>query len=233
MSAHPVSWTGQDVPYSERFGDHFYSNDDGLAECRHVYLDGNELPARWHGAQNFAIAELGFGTGLNFLETWRLWTKVRQPGASLMFTSFEAYPVSAADMARAHERWRDLRPYSERLVEVCRSALATGTEHWQLDAQTKLNIQTGLAASSVSLWEGKADAWFLDGFAPPKNPEMWSRDVAAAVFARTKPGGTIAAYTAAGWVRRNFQAAGFSVSRRPGFGRKRHMMTGHRPDGTS
>jgi tRNA U34 5-methylaminomethyl-2-thiouridine-forming methyltransferase MnmC len=222
-AAHPLDWQdGQ--PVSLLFCDKFYSATDGQGETTHVFLAGNGLPERWHGTEHFTIAELGFGTGLNFLETWRHWITDRAPGQRLTFVSFERYPLSWEAIATALSKWTSLDDLAAVLVD--RWQTGPDGAPWAMDGQTTLQIAPSDALASVTAWAGKADAWFLDGFAPAKNPDMWSAELMRAVAAHTTPGGTFATYTAAGWVRRNLQAAGFGVEKRPGFAGKREMMCG-------
>ena len=167
-------------------------------------------------APGFHIAELGFGTGLNMLAAWRVWEESGQT-SPLRFTSFEAFPMVPADMARALEAFPDITPWAERfLAQWCGGG--------RCDLGTlQLEVIIGDARLSLPQWTGQADAWFLDGFSPAKNPELWQEVLMQAVADHTRPGGTAATYTAAGFVRRGLEEAGFSVTRTPGFGRKRHM----------
>lgn len=219
-----LTWSEGDMPYSRRFGDYFYSQSDGRAECRHVFLCGNGLPERWEKAGDFTIGELGFGTGLNFLETWRIWRECRADGA-LSFVSFEAFPMTAAQIERALAQWPELSDLAEKLLAHWPSLNGTPTD-WAMDERTTLTVIVGDALDGVRKWRGTADAWYLDGFAPSRNPDMWSAELMQAVADRTKPGGTFASYTAAGWVRRNLQAAGFAVEKTPGHAGKREMIRG-------
>lgn len=213
-----IGWNPDGVPVSRRFDDPYFSLENGLAETRHVFLDGNDLPARF--APGFHIAELGFGTGLNFLTAWAAW---RQAGIAgpLRFTSFEAFPMTGADMGLALSAFPELAPLSDELI----AAWTPGARNLRLDG-ADLTVIQGDARQSLPEWQDKADAWFLDGFAPAKNPEMWTDALMAEVARHTAPGGTCATYTAAGFVRRALAQAGFTVERRPGFGRKRHMTAG-------
>jgi tRNA U34 5-methylaminomethyl-2-thiouridine-forming methyltransferase MnmC len=207
-----LSWRG-DVPFAEAFGDPYYAGADGLAETRHVFLAGNGLPGRLR--DGFTVAELGFGTGLNALALAQAW---EGPGRVRM-VSFEAHPMDPADMARALGAL-DLR------AELRAALLAA----WPMPRITlggvDLEVVEGDARQTLPRWHGRADAWFLDGFAPARNPELWEPGLLAEVAARTAPGGTFATYTAAGEVRRSLAAAGFAVERVQGFGRKRHMTRG-------
>lgn len=220
-----LSWLDGDMPYSQRFGDHFYSRADGRAECGHVFMCGNGLPERWRQAGDFTIGELGFGTGLNFLETWRVWRDLRRPGATLDFVSFEAFPMEGDAIRRSLTHWTELAYFADVLLERW-SGLSGVSQRWTMDDQTALTVVVGEAMDGVRGWEGLADAWYLDGFAPARNPDMWSEELMQAVADHTRPGGTFASYTAAGWVRRNLQAAGFEVEKRPGHAGKREMICG-------
>jgi tRNA U34 5-methylaminomethyl-2-thiouridine-forming methyltransferase MnmC len=202
------------APVSVRFDDPYFSLNDGLAEARHVFLGGNDLPERF--CEGFHIAELGFGSGLNLLAAWKTWEEAGMI-SPLRFTSFEAYPMDKREMAKALAVWPELADYAERL-------LAGGL---QMRADTlELNVIVGDARETLPEWGGKADAWFLDGFSPAKNPELWSSQIMQAVAGHTAQGGTFATYTAAGHVRRALIDAGFSVSRPAGHGKKRHMSAG-------
>lgn len=208
-----LSWTDETIPVSARFDDPYFSLQNGLEETRHVFLAGNDLPARF--APGFHIAELGFGTGLNMLTVWAEWEGSGQT-TPLRFTSFEAFPMNPSDMARALQAFPELSDWSERFLTV-----------WNGDTcdlgTLQVEVVQGDARQTLATWDGAADAWFLDGFSPAKNPELWESDLLADVANHTAPGGTAATYTAAGFVRRGLEAAGFTVARTPGFGRKRHM----------
>ncbi|MEN0000571.1 MAG: tRNA (5-methylaminomethyl-2-thiouridine)(34)-methyltransferase MnmD [Pseudomonadota bacterium] len=220
-----LMWIDGDMPFSTLFGDHFYARQDGRAETAYVFLAQNDLPARWAKGGDFTIGELGFGTGLNLFETWRQWIAHRQAGQRLTFVSFEAYPMPGDAMRQAISRWPDLLPLCETFVPGWTS-VQPGINHFQLDDQTQCTVHVGDALKRLSTWEGRADAWYLDGFAPAKNEAMWSDVLMQAVADHTAPGGTFATYTAAGWVRRNLQGAGFSVEKIAGHGTKREMIRG-------
>jgi tRNA U34 5-methylaminomethyl-2-thiouridine-forming methyltransferase MnmC len=212
-----LEWRDGAVPISTRFDDPYFSLENGLAETRHVFLAGNDLPARF--SPGFHIAELGFGTGLNLLTTWAAWDASGQT-TPLRFTSFEGFPMSADEMARALEAFPSLAEYARRLV----AAWAEDNTLATLDG-IEARVVIGDARETLPAQDWQADAWFLDGFSPAKNPELWDADLIQQVGLHTKPDGTAATYTAAGFVRRNIEAAGFDVTRVPGYGRKRHMTT--------
>ncbi|WP_432255069.1 tRNA (5-methylaminomethyl-2-thiouridine)(34)-methyltransferase MnmD [Limimaricola sp. AA108-03] len=217
-----IDWRDDRVPVSTRFDDPYFSIHDGLAETRHVFLAGNGLPERFGG--DFRIMETGFGTGLNFLTAWEAWEMAGGRG-TLRFTSFEAFPMSPADTARALTAFPALAARADWLV----AALESGPGPHRFGEAVTLEIVVGDARETLPRQDGRADAWFLDGFAPAKNPELWGEALLAEVASHTAPGGTLASYTAAGHVRRALAAAGLEVERAPGYGRKRHMTIARKP----
>ncbi len=210
-----LEWRDETVPVSTRFDDPYFSLDNGLAETAYVFLGGNDLPERFR--PGFHISELGFGTGLNLLAALKLWRETGQEGV-LHYTTFEAFPMTPTEMIRAQRAFPDIAEVAADLAP-----------HWSDDLHRidlpdlRFEMIRGDARETLPQWEGRADAWFLDGFSPAKNPELWGPDLMAEVCRHTAPGGTAATYTAAGFVRRGLHDAGFEVDRRPGFGRKRHM----------
>lgn len=214
-----VLWKPGGVPVAACFDEAYFSLENGLAETRHIFLAGNDLPARLH--DGFRVGELGFGTGLNMLALAKAW---RGPGR-VRFTSFEAWPMAADDIARA------LAPFGE-LAALARPFLAAWSEGARRFAIAGLDVEIiiGDSAQTLPAWQGQADAWFLDGFSPARNPDMWSEPLMQAVADHTAPGGSFATFTAAGHVRRALAGAGFDVERRAGYGRKRHMSTGRLTD---
>jgi tRNA U34 5-methylaminomethyl-2-thiouridine-forming methyltransferase MnmC len=217
MNQPSLTWTDADTPVATAFDDPYFTG--GLEETNHVFLAGNGLPERLR--DGFHVAELGFGTGLNLLALAHVW----QPEGTLHFTSFEAFPMAASDMARA------LAPFGLPQADalVAQWAAATGPVRAVNLPGIKARIHIGDARETLPDWPHVADAWFLDGFAPARNPELWNEALMAQVARHTAPGGTAATYTAAGHVRRGLEAAGFTVTRQPGFGRKKHMTTARMP----
>lgn len=212
---HPqLDWRAGGVPVSTRFDDPYFSVAGGLAETRHVFLDGNDLPARlWPG---FHVAELGFGTGLNCLALAQVAT------VPVTMSSFEGWPMSLSQLEQAHAAFPELGDLAAQLRSGWgRDVISVGA--------VELRLLIGDVAQTLPGWQGRADAWFLDGFSPAKNPAMWGDDIMAHIGRCTASGGTFATYTAAGAVRRALSQAGFAVERRPGFGRKRHMSRGVMP----
>lgn len=218
-----LSWQAGTVPVSARYSDVYFSAIDGLAETRHVFLEGNDLPRRWAGAQGFRLAELGFGTGLGVAAALHLWRRLAAPGAVLEMTSFEIALLPREAAARALSAFPTVAEETAELLAA-----------WPFRAPVslpglRLTVVHGDARRTVPAWEGQAEAWFLDGFSPARNPEMWEPALMAAVHDRTADRGTVATYSAAGAVRRALAAAGFVVLKRPGYGTKRDMTVGRRP----
>jgi len=228
-----LSWTEDDAPRSGRFGDVYFSAEDGLAESRAVFLEGCGLPDTWQGRSDFTVAELGFGTGLNIVALLELWRRTRAADARLHLFSVEAFPMSAAEAARALARWPELAQTAAPLLARW-PASTPGFHRIDLpESAATLDLAVMDAHAALSQWQGRADAWFLDGFAPAANPGMWSDEVLRLVGARSAPGARAGTFTVAGGVRRGLAAAGFEVAKRPGFGRKRErleaILPGERP----
>jgi len=222
----PVVWSGE-TPTSRRFGDIYFSPQDGLAETRSVFLQGCGLPSAWSGRRSFVVAETGFGSGLNVLALIHLWRANRpSPDAVLNIFSLEAFPLSGEDAARALVAFPDLTD----LAKPLHSAWPRGRSGFHRVEWPDLGVILDLAvmdvATALKAWSGFADAWFLDGFAPSKNPDMWRPEVLALVAERSRPGARVASFTVAGAVRRGLEAQGFSVYRAAGFGAKRQRLEG-------
>lgn len=220
-----IEWDENHVPVATRFDDPYYSKQDGRAETRHVFIEGNKLPQRFQEGANIHIAELGFGTGLSFLETLTHWREHSKGKAHLTFTSFELYPLSKNQMTHTLQPWPDLAAMGLPFLNAL-----SFEEEWQdiVINNVTLRLVIGDANQRIYHMGEAADAWFLDGFSPAKNPELWNADLMKAIGQKTKIGGTFATYTAAGWVRRMMGEAGFEVERIKGFGNKRHMSIGYR-----
>ncbi|WP_336623422.1 tRNA (5-methylaminomethyl-2-thiouridine)(34)-methyltransferase MnmD [Roseibium sp. MMSF_3412] len=230
-----LEWLDGDVPHATGFGDTYFSKAGGLEETRHVFIGGNRLPERLPGRTGFTIAEFGFGTGLNFLTTLDMMATVEK-APDLTFLSFELYPLSADQLERALAAFPALSGYFDELLRAW--APVPGWNRMQIAGADLLlgigdarEMISDLVVETGSKTIGRTaipavDAWYLDGFSPAKNPELWAPDLLAKAAELTAPAGTFATYTAAGWVRRNLQAAGFTVEKKPGFAGKREMIVG-------
>lgn len=211
-------------PYSATFQEHYWSG--GPAEKDFIFLQGNSLPQRFAAAQAFTVAELGFGTGLTFLLTAELFQRTAAPAARLAYISYELEPLSAAELAAIHASFPPpLQALSAQLL-----AAYNPQPGWNVLTlgPTTLHLYVGDAATGIVAQPSAANAWYLDGFSPARNPQLWAPGLLAAVARLTTPGGTFATYSAVGEVRRTLQAAGFAVTRCAGFPPKRHRLVGAR-----
>lgn len=221
-------WTEDGAPQSGRFGDIYFSREDGLAESRAVFLAGCGLPEAWRGRRRFTVAELGFGTGLNIAALLDLWRREGPPDGRLHIFSVEGFPLSRDEAARALESWPEIADAAGALLDAWPGP-TPGFHRLDLPGfNATLDLAVGEAAWALSQWSGRADAWFLDGFAPSTNPAMWSDAVLDGVAARSGPGARLATFTVAGAVRRGLSERGFTVEKRPGHGRKRERLEAHR-----
>ena len=212
------------APRSARFGDIYYSLQDGLAESRAVFLGGCHLPDAWREREGFTVLELGFGTGLNIAALMQLWAAERPAGASLHIFSIEGFLMDAAAAGRALAAWPELEPFATALLRQW-PAPRHGFHHMDFPQWgVSLTLALSDVRTALGAWQGAADAVFLDGFSPALNAEMWSEEVLALVGRRCRPGARLATFTVAGAVRRGLQAAGFAVEKCPGFGRKRERL---------
>lgn len=206
--------------------DVFFSEDDGWGETRHVYLKGNRLPEAWEGRERFTVSELGLGTGLNLLALLAMADDEKKAGRPVPFLTYQSVewdPRPAADLAALARRWPGLASAAAVVAAVYRPA--PGWNRWRLPAG-ELVLFVGdarILPESNPTFEA-ADAWFLDGYAPDRGPELWDPALLRWVGSRTVPGGTAATYSSAGVVKEGLRAAGFTVRRSPGWGRKRHMV---------
>ena len=242
-----LAWGDDDTPRSEAFGDVYFSREGGFSESEHVFLAGNDLPSRFAAGQGRRILETGFGTGRNFLATALLFLERAPAGAGLDFVSMERHPVAAADLARlgaAQRRladcWLDQHPRltpdaGDRLAALQASLHAQwpdpvpGFHRRELaGGRIRLTMIWGDANRQLPRLDGQFDAFYLDGFAPDRNPELWQESLLARLGERAAPGATAATYSAARRVREALAAAGFVTETRPGFGRKRDMLIARR-----
>ena len=266
------------TPFSVRYGDVYYAAAGGPAQARHVFLAGNDLPARWQGRGRFVILETGFGLGLNFLATWQAWRGDPRACRELCFISLEKHPFAAADLAAAHAAWPEfaslagmlqaqwppLQPGEHRVVlegvpaaqgqeaagdggkregtemrrmpdvpEMSPLLEVQAAQNMPAMRRVELRLLFGDAAAllpALTLAPDEAvDAFFLDGFSPARNPDLWSPALCRALARLAKPGATLATWSVAGSVRRALSEAGFMVEKRPGFADKRQMLVGRFP----
>ncbi|PPA31888.1 bifunctional tRNA (5-methylaminomethyl-2-thiouridine)(34)-methyltransferase MnmD/FAD-dependent 5-carboxymethylaminomethyl-2-thiouridine(34) oxidoreductase MnmC [Aeromonas jandaei] len=234
-----LDWNEAGTPVSSEFGDVYFSNDNGLAETRYVFLQQNRLPARFlhHDRDTFVIGETGFGTGLNFLATMAAFLEQAPQtgnGSRLHFISFEKYPLTQGDLRKALAAWPELSSLSQELIEQW-PILVSGC-HRLIFAGGRIRLDLWLGDIKDMMpqlphhADGLVDAWYLDGFSPAKNPEMWTQALFDGLARLARPAATIATFTCAGFVRRGLIEAGFAMKKVKGHGSKREMLAGDRTD---
>lgn len=232
-----LDWNEAGTPVSSEFGDVYFSNDNGLSETRYVFLQQNRLPERFshHDSDSFVIGETGFGTGLNFLATMAVFLEqapLSGNGSRLHFISVEKYPLTQADLRKALAAWPELAPLSQPLIDQW--PLPVSGCHRLLFADGRIRLDLWFGDIKEMLPQvphpatGLVDAWYLDGFSPAKNPEMWTQDLFDDLARLARPDATLSTFTCAGFVRRGLIAAGFTMKKVKGHGSKREMLAGVR-----
>lgn len=234
-----LEWDAEGQPISAQFGDVYFSRANGLEETRHVFLQHNQLCERWKALQrgeHFTIAETGFGSGLNFLAAWELWLATAPENAQLHFVSVEKFPLNKQDLTRALALWPELSWLSQQLIANYPVFVETGFHRLGfMTGRIKLTLIIDDAAEGLGKLLASrnpqfaqhselVDAWFLDGFAPAKNPQMWSETLFACIRDLSHANTTAATFSAAAIVKQGLTYAGFNVQKVPGFGRKREMV---------
>jgi tRNA 5-methylaminomethyl-2-thiouridine biosynthesis bifunctional protein len=221
-----LDFTADGIPFSAAYGDIYHSPHGGPPQARHVFLGGNDLPRRWQGRQRFVILETGFGLGLNFLATWQAWRDDSQRSRRLHFVSIEKHPFSATDLATAQQAWPEFAELAARLQQQW-PALTPGMHRLYFDDdQVVLTLLFGDATTQLGSIDASVDAYYLDGFAPAKNPELWTPQLCRGLARMAAPGATLATWSVAGEVRAALAAAEFDLEKRPGFAGKWQMLTG-------
>lgn len=224
-----LDWDDQGRPRSRVFDDVYFSDKSGLDETRYVFLEQNRLQERFAALPvggRLVIGETGFGTGLNFLCAWQLFEQHAVPGARLHFVSVEKYPLRHADLQRALALWPALKPLADQLLAHY-VAIHQGFQRLILaNGRVTLTLLIGDALEQLPQLDAQIDAWFLDGFAPAKNPDMWTAELFAELARLAAPGSTISTFTSTGWVRRLLNSAGFKMKRTPGIGHKWEILRG-------
>ncbi|QGZ94152.1 bifunctional tRNA (5-methylaminomethyl-2-thiouridine)(34)-methyltransferase MnmD/FAD-dependent 5-carboxymethylaminomethyl-2-thiouridine(34) oxidoreductase MnmC [Terricaulis silvestris] len=219
-----LAWSEEGVPTAAAFNDVYFSKAGGLAEAEAVFLAGCGLPDAWKCKDRFAIAELGFGTGLNVLAAWRAWKKTRLPHAILHISTIEAFPLAREDAARSLAHFPEVAALATALLERWPVRAYAPQRLWFPEDGFALTVFTGEAETILAGLHGRFDAWFLDGFAPARNQAMWSEAIVRHVGRLSNPGARLATFTVAGAVRRRLESAGFAVEKKPGFGAKRERL---------
>lgn len=222
-----LKWQDSGEPFSDEFADVYFSKHNGLAESEYVFLEGNQLKKRFERLDqdaHFVIAETGFGTGLNFLATLKLWDKYAPKTAKLSFISCEKYPLTYDDLEKALSIWHELTPQAAQLLQVYPTSFYSGATFLNITESITLTLLIDNAAKMLAAIDLSIDAWFLDGFAPAKNPDMWSDDLFKEIYRLSHGKTSLSTFTAAGFVKRGLETQGFEVRKQKGFGHKREMI---------
>lgn len=220
--------TADGTPFSEVYGDVYHSAAGGVAQARHVFLAGNDLPQRWRNRQGFVIVETGFGLGLNFLATWQAWRDDPERCHRLHFISVEKHPFGADDLATLHAAWPELAAPAAELRARWPVLVPALHRLYFDDGRVVLDLVFGDAIACLPQLDACADAFYLDGFSPAKNPAMWTPEVLAALSTIAAPGATLATWSVAGGVREALAAHGWQLAKTAGFAGKRDMLRGSR-----
>lgn len=220
LAEHKLEWENDVTPRSAVFDDIYFSTEDGRLESEAVFLSGIDAPQVWQDKSQFTICELGFGTGLNFFNTARLWMEQSKPEQCLNYIATELYPLYGDDIDRAI-KWPEL-------VKIKNEFLTSyPAEYFSLcDGRIKLTLLLGRSEDLLMQMTEKVDAWYLDGFAPKKNPDMWTDEIFTQMARLSHRNAKVATFTAAGFVRRALARAGFKIYKRDGYGKKREMLGG-------
>lgn len=222
-----ISWQETGHPFSEDYEDIYFSAEDPIGESEHVFLLGNLLPERWQqlDKDQFTLAELGFGSGLNFLLACKLWNESPTRGQRLHYIGFEKHPLQLDQMQKLHALWPELQPFSEQFITQYADQ-GSGCHRFLLSDAVILDLHFGNAKDRLSQLEQRAgiDAWFLDGFNPKRNHALWESNILRQVARLSHSGTTLSSYSVAGSLRRNLNQIGFTIKKIRGFGRKRHML---------
>jgi tRNA 5-methylaminomethyl-2-thiouridine biosynthesis bifunctional protein len=219
----------QDQVFSDLYQDIYFNTENGLEETEYVFLTGNELTQQWQDQQGkhfFCIAETGFGSGLNFLATCQAWQRSQQKPKHLHFISTELHPLSTESLKKIHQQFPELNSLSRRLIEFYGS-LRAGFHRFKLTDDITLTLLLGDVIATLGQLKAVVDAWYLDGFAPSRNPQMWTPKLFEQIARLSKQGTTFATFSAAAVVKKGLKDAGFVIQKKPGYGRKRDMLIGH------
>lgn len=224
-----IDWDDQGRPHSRQYDDVYFAVNEGIEETRHVFLGQTRLAERFANLAPHAcvvIGETGFGTGMNFYCAWQLFEQHAHAEARLHFVSVEKYPLGRDDLARAIRLWPELAAYSQPLLEQY-VAVHPGFQQFTFDnGRVTLTLLIGDVLEQLPQLDAQIDVWFLDGFAPAKNPDMWTPELFAQLARLSHPGTVLGTFTTTGWVRRSLVDAGFAMKKVPGIGKKWEVMSG-------
>ena len=221
-----LGWADGAAPISERFGDTYFPAADGRRRARHGFLDGAGLPEAWRGRGLYVIGETGFGAGLNFLATWKRWRETAEPDARLHYLAVERYPLTIEQLVACLAPWPELAPLARELAAVYPPPHAGFHRVWLDRGRVALTLLVGDVLAMLAEAEATVDAWFLDGFAPARNPEMWAPDVFTEIARLSAPGARLVTSTTDVMVRSGLEKVGFAIETRRGLAARRAMLVG-------
>ena len=211
--------------YSNLYKDIYFDKKHGIKETQHNFIKANNLASRFKKSDKFIISELGFGTGLSFLMTLKLWKETKKPNAKLIYISFESAPLTKIELNNVYKKVSGVKILFNQLIKKL-PILYQSTHRIFFDSENVELILIYDDFNSLKNFKFKADAWFLDGFAPKKNKSAWNSKLFEQIYLSTKFKGTFSTFTSAGYVRRGLSNSGFSVSKVVGFGNKKESLIG-------
>ena len=211
--------------YSNLYKDIYFDKKHGIKETQHNFIKANNLASRFKKSDKFIISELGFGTGLSFLMTLKLWKETKKPNAKLIYISFESAPLTKIELNNVYKKVSGVKILFNQLIKKL-PILYQSTHRIFFDSENVELILIYDDFNSLKNFKFKADAWFLDGFAPKKNKSAWNSKLFEQIYLSTKFQGTFSTFTSAGHVRRGLSNSGFSVSKVVGFGNKKESLIG-------
>jgi len=212
--------------FSSQFDDIYFNPADGIGESRYVFLDGIGVPEVWAGHEHFHISELGFGTGLNFLLTLDAWQKIAAPDAHLTYTGIDLYPLEKLELEKIYPAWPELQISAQQLLNVYPGTEA-GMHICYPAPHITLMLLWGEVLDMLRAMRRRQDAWYLDGFAPRKNPNMWRDELYPELARLSAPDARVTTFTAAGIVKRGLENNNFTVTKTKGFAHKREHIIAH------
>ena len=226
VTTNPIVQIEDDSVLSNNFNDIYFQPNNGLEEKKYVFLDGNNLPQNWKKKSVFTIAETGFGIGLNFLSTLKLWHETHEKNQQLHYISCELFPFDIQQLDDILSPIETLKPFTKIFLEKYPQVKTYGFHRIRFEEfNCTLMLIFGDCVDAFENMDAKIDAWFLDGFAPSKNPQMWSERLFKRISELSQQGTTLSTYSVAANLKKQLTENGFVIQKKKGFGKKREMLT--------